>query len=343
MNYFWAGLACSSWGQVRVSEQLAALPGLTDAMIGWDSIPPWTKPVGILITGVYAWFATFHSDKLHKTVGDKKALSRFGRLTVSILAIFTILSFVSSLRDDRVEAASRDRLERSMKAALAELQQLLRESKMPVTAYNLRVVVAFDPLAFDAQLGGKLLTPAQRAALKANVPLSPSDQSAITNSLNDHRHEVLAILFQRWEMKLQLMKRDDPKSPNELGRPVFVQDLIFSGEEGASSYFTPPDGHVRTPQGHVAAGCLLRYTVPLTGIPKLRTYSDLNGATLFFQLKAVPGNIGLEKAHAYLGVGSSGAYRESDELALYSPTGTIEWGGRWEHLATIPRDKYRMP
>lgn len=317
-------------------------------MLGWDVIPSWTKSVGILITGLYAWFATFHSDKLHKPVGDKKetvkrALSRRGKLTVSILAIITILSFVSSVRDDGAAAASRESLERNMKAALAELQQLLRESKMPVTAYNLRVVVAFDPVVFDDELKGKLLTPAQRAALKSNVPLSPSDQSSIVNSLNDHRHEVLEILFRRWELKFQLMKREDTKSPNELGRPIFAQDLLFPGDEGASASFTAPDGRVRTPRGHLAAGCLLRYTVPLTGIPRLQTYRDLNGATVFFQLQAVPGRIGLEKAHAYLGVGGSGAYRESDQLAIYSPTGAVEWSGRWEYSASIPRDKYRMP
>src|SRR5258706_4757026 len=264
------------------------LPGLTDAMLGWDVIPPW-KSVAILATGLYGWFATFHSDKLHKTVGDRKPLSGRGWLAVTMLTFVTIVSFFSSIRDDREAAASREKLERSMTAALGEVQQLLRESKMPVTAYNLRVVVAFDPVVFDDELKRKLLTPSQRAALEANVPLSSSVQSSIMNSLNDHRHEVLEILFRRWEMKLQLMKREDTKSRNELGRPIFAQDLLFPGDEGASASFTPPDGRTRTPRGHLAAGCLLRYTVPLTGIPGLRTYRDLNGATVLFQLKAVPG------------------------------------------------------
>jgi len=361
-------------------------------MLGWDAIPPWTKSVGILATGLYGWFATFHSDKLHKTTGDKKSLSGRGWLAVTILTFVTILSFVSSIRDDREAAASREKLASDMKSALEELQdqnvrtqsigeqlsktsqvvansaadsqtsasklgvlvgavganvkttsEILRESKMSVTVYNLRVVVAFDAVVFDDELNRTILSSAQRVALEANGPLSSAEATSIVNALNDHRRQILEILFRRWEMRFDLMKRNAPRPHDEVGRLLFVQNLPFSGDEGASASFTPPDSQIRTPLGHHAAGCVLRYTVPLTGIPGLRTFRDLNGATVSFLLKAVPGSIGLKGAYAYLGYGGSGAYRERDELSIYLPSGEVEWAGRWAFSTVIPRDKYRMP
>jgi hypothetical protein len=145
----------------------------------------------------------------------------------------------------------------SAKRSAAALSRLLSDNRMALTAYNVRLLVAFDAIVFDDCLHQTLLAPDLRAALETNVALLPLDQTRIVDALNDHRHEIREVLFRRWEMTFHMMKRD------KAGALLFVQDLQFTGDEGASTYFTPPDSRIRTPQGRAAVGCLIRYTVPL--------------------------------------------------------------------------------
>jgi hypothetical protein len=336
--------AAYAWLATYRSDKLHRSAGGTRKNIsglGWLGI-------GFLAAGTLLGFASSFRDERETASARRVQENEMQTALVTLQTIVNQLSVTSdvatkSAASARTSALALDRLVKSVSANVETTSQLLRESKMPATAYNVRIAVVFDAVVFDDLLNRTLLTPQQRASLEGKTSLSQDEQTGILDALKDHRRQILRILFRRWEMKFKLMKRETPVARNELGPPLFAQELVFSGDEGASAYFTAPNNQIRTPQGRPAAGCLFRYTVPLAGIPNLRTFRDLNGATVSFVLNAVPGNIGLKGAHAYLGAGGAGAYRQQDELAIYAPQNELEWKGRWESSVHVAGDKYQIP
>jgi hypothetical protein len=242
-----------------------------------------------------------------------------------------------SAASTKESAAALHRLVDDVGTNVKTTNRILRDSKEAVTAFNVRLLVAFDAVAFDDQLQQGLLTPDLRSALEKSVPISGANQERILAALDDHRREILEILFRRWRMTFHLIKRD------KNGVPLFRQDLTFTAGEGASAFFTAPDNiRMRTPQGHIAVGCQVGYTVPLTGIPGLRTTRDLSGGQANLSLIALPNLVGLRQAYAFLGAGGGGGQGMSGELTFHSPADGVDWQGSWEYSVLIRNDTYRI-